>query len=46
MFYDRIDIETEFPLPPELCEKYTDKVVVIDGGETGYKNGTYFYKTI
>lgn len=43
MFCDRIDIETEFPLPPELCEKYTDKVVVIDGGETGYKNGDILF---
>jgi hypothetical protein len=34
---DRVNIPTELPVPPELQEKYIDRVVVKDGGWSIYK---------
>lgn len=36
---DRVDIESEIPLPPELRKKYSNRSIVKDGGNTGYKKG-------
>lgn len=34
---DRVNIPSILPVPPELQEKYIDRVKVIDGGWTNYK---------
>lgn len=36
---DRVDIETYLPLPPDKREKYKDRVIITDPGDTKYKQG-------
>lgn len=39
----RVTIESDIPMPPEYQKQYTDRVVVIDGGDSGYKAGQLLF---
>lgn len=42
-FCERIDIPSDFPLPPEYVKQYTDRVRVTNPGKTQYKSGQLLF---
>jgi len=42
-FCERVEIPSDFPLPPEYIKHYDDRVRVTDPGQTRYKTGQLLF---